>query len=1047
MLKSTATPGNGNLFETESPQQSTVWMGVYLLALAALLFANVPARALDPTRALTQYGHSAWRIQDGIVAGAVTSLAQTSDGYLWIGTRAGLLRFNGADLVPFEPPGGEPIRSPRILALLGARDGSLWIGTGSDLERWSAGRLTHYPGEVGYNLSFVLDIKQARDGRIWIARSRVPAGEGPVCRVDRAKLECFGLKEGIALPYVMDLLEDERGDLWIHSDDEVVRWSPKSLRAETMQVINGGTDGIQALAFDGNGGVLIGSAVAAGGYGLSLLQGKHLQPFQLSTFDGRSIAVQTLFIDSNRSLWVGTQGEGIFRITGQRVDRYRATDGLSSDAINKIMEDREGNIWVATQQGVDRFRDIKVPTFSAHEGLSADQVNAVVASRDGSIWISNFHALDIMRGKTVSSFRGGQNLPGEQVTSLFEDRLGRMWIGIDQRLTRFDHGEFRPVRSAEGTETGPIAAIMDDPAGNLWVISQKGPNGSVLRIVGDVVQQEIPFEQLPIAKAGAIASDVHNGVWLPMVNGDIAHWHDGQADIIALHRASHTGFVIGIISTPDGAVYTNSTLGVVGIRGGRWQTLDASNGLPCKSVRTMLWDEKQLWLYADCGLLSVTHAQLEKWWRDPKAKVEVRTFDSFDGVQPAASSWYPKSSRSPDGRLWFANASVLQMMDPAHIGQNRLAPLVQIEKVVADRVTFPGAGGLRLLPLTQNVEVDYTASSYAIPQRVRFRYKLEGYDKEWQEAGNRRQAFYTSLPPGQYRFRVIACNNDGVWNTVGALLPLEVMPAFYQTGWFVALCVVAIVGIMWLLYLARIRQVTAHIRMRLEARVKEREQIARDLHDTLLQGVQGLLYQFQAAAERLSRTEPVRVVMEEALERADSLIAQGRERVTGLRGGSAPGASLEEALLAVATDLAKGSGRILHSSVQGTPRPVHPIAREELLRIGSEALINAFTHGMAADIEIEVVYHQTSLLLRIRDNGRGFDVDAWSAGQRGGHFGLLGMEERAQRLNARAQIWSRTGAGTEVSVRVDAGTAYVQPRPTGIRGWLGRMLGAVRMSR
>jgi len=1018
------------------------------LLLTAFLFSAAPACALDPGRILTQYGHSAWRTQDGVVAGAVTSLAQTKDGYLWVGTRAGLLRFNGAELVPFVPPStGEPIRAPRILSLLGARDGSLWIGTSSDVERWSAGRLTHYPDNVGYNLSFVLDIKQTHDGEVWIARSRVPAGESPVCRVAGEKLECFGKKEGISLEYVMDILEDPNGDLLIHSDDQVVRWSPKSLRAQVLQTLRGGQDGAQALAFDRDGSLLIGSAVSAGGYGLSSLQGTRLQPFLRPTFDGGSIPVQSLFFDSNKDLWIGTQGRGLYRISGQRVEHYGSLDGLSSDAINKIFEDREGNIWVATQEGVDRFRDVKVATFSAHEGLSADLVNAVVASRDGSVWISNFHALDVLRGTTVTSYHGGKELPGEQVTSMFEDRLGRMWIGIDTRLTLFDHGAFRPVRRADGGETGGISAIMDDREGNLWVISQAGLHGSVLRIEGETIRQEIPFEQLAIAKAGAIAADLRSGVWLPMFNGDIAHWHDGHADIIALHRASHTGYVVGLIATADGSIYTNSALGVVGVRGEKWQTLDASNGLPCTAVRTMLWDAQALWLYSDCGLQSVSFAEIEKWWRDPKAQLKVKLFDTFDGVQPASSSWYPKSSRSPDGRLWFANASVLQMMDPAHVSTNRIAPLVQVEKLVADRTTFAPATGLRLRPLTKNLEIDYTASSFAIPQKVQFRYKLEGYDVDWQNAGNRRQAFYTGVPPGQFQFRVIASNNDGVWNNVGASLPFQVLPAFYQTTWFVVMCVVGVVMAVWLTYLGRIRHVTSRLRMRVEERMKERERIARDLHDTLLQGVQGLLYQFQAATERLSGTEPVRAVMEQALERADDLIAQGRESVTGLRGAQVAAGQIEDVLNSVAEELARESGKTFRSNVLGVTRSLHPIAREELFRIGSEALTNAFTHSMGSRVEMEIVYDSSHLLLRVRDDGRGFDVDSWNAGAQQGHFGLVGMQERAHRLNTRADIWSRVEAGTEVSVRVAAETAYNQRMRAGFMGWLGRRWRAVLTAR
>jgi ligand-binding sensor domain-containing protein len=346
-----------------------------------------------------------------------------------------------------------------------------------------------------------------------------------------------------------------------------------------------------------------------------------------------------------------------------------------------------------------------------------------VASQDGSIWISNYHALDVLHGTTVTSFLGGRELPGAEVTSMFEDRMGRMWVGIDKTLTLFDQGVFRAVRRQDGGETGGISALTDDPAGNLWVISQAGAHGSLLRIEGQTIMQEITFDQLAIAKAGAMASDRESGIWVPMFNGNVAHWHDGHADIIDLHRASHTGNITGIIGAPDGSIYVSSALGVVGIRGSKWQTLDASNGLPCTAVRTILWDAEQLLLYADCGLLSVSSAEVEEWWHDPKAVLKVRAFDSFDGVQPAAASRYPKSSKSPDGRLWFANSSVLQVMDPSNVRTNQTVPLVQIEKVVADGTPLPVTAPFHLHPLTRNLEFDYSSSSFAIPQKVKYRYR------------------------------------------------------------------------------------------------------------------------------------------------------------------------------------------------------------------------------------------------------------------------------------------------------------------------------------
>ena len=416
-----------------------------------LCFVSVQALALTPSRMLTQYGHTAWHVQDGELGGAVTSVTQTSDGYLWVGTRAGLLRFNGAEFLPLAPTLDEPLRSPRVLSLLAARDGSLWIGTGNDLEHWQGSRLTHYPAAVGYIAGYINDIEQTKDGSIWVARSRVSDSDGPLCRVERERLRCFGEKDGISLPYVVDVLETPEGELLIRSDSRIARWNPTTSISTELNVFNdSAADGIQSLAFDSDGTLLIGTAQANRGGGLLALNGGKPKALVRGSFNGADVPVQTIMIDSHQNLWIGTLGYGVYRVSQSRVDRFGSADGLSSDSVNKIFEDREGNIWVATQGGIDRFREMKVPSYSAREGLSADLVSAVLAASDGSIWISNWHALDVLANGAVTSFRAGAGLPGEEVTSLFEDSRHRIWVGVDDALYLYENrlyegGKFRMV--------------------------------------------------------------------------------------------------------------------------------------------------------------------------------------------------------------------------------------------------------------------------------------------------------------------------------------------------------------------------------------------------------------------------------------------------------------------------------------------------------------------------------------------------------------------------------------------------------------------------
>jgi signal transduction histidine kinase len=330
---------------------------------------------------------------------------------------------------------------------------------------------------------------------------------------------------------------------------------------------------------------------------------------------------------------------------------------------------------------------------------------------------------------------------------------------------------------------------------------------------------------------------------------------------------------------------------------------------------------------------------------------------------------------------------------------------------------------------TTDLAIEYGAGSLTVPERVRFRYKLEGSDREWQDVGTRREALYTNLRPGRYTFRVTASNNDGVWNDTGASIDFTIAPAFYQTRWFYALCALACAAVLAALYRMRMHQVASQVRSRLEARLAERERIARELHDTLLQGIQGLIWRFQAATDRIPPGDPARHLMEQSLDRADELLGESRDKVKNLRPAAIDAKDLAEALAAEAEQLALEHPAEFRVSVQGASRELHPIVREEGFLIGREALSNAFRHARAGRVEAEVSYGNTAFHVRIRDDGDGISAAVLDAG-RPGHFGLIGMRERAQKLGAQLDVWSKPGAGTEIDLRVPARVAYGRSRPS-----------------
>jgi len=464
-------------------------------------------------------------------------------------------------------------------------------------------------------------------------------------------------------------------------------------------------------------------------------------------------------------------------------------------------------------------------------------------------------------------------------------------------------------------------------------------------------------------------------------------------------------------------------------------TLTTANGLPCNVVHWIIDDGvSSYWLYTACGLLRTTRSELEAWAADPKRKIQLTVFDSADGIPPRGIllPWRPHVTKAPDGRIWFKNGSKVTVIDGSHIGINTLPPPVHIEQITADGKTYDAVRGLHLPPLVRNVTIDYTALSLAAPERVHFRYKLEGQDPDWREVINDREVQYSNLPPRNYRFRVVACNNSGVWNETGDVLDFAVDPAYYQTRWFQAAVVTAFLALLWGLYRYRLHRMAHEYNVRLEERVEERTRIARDLHDTLLQTFQGLMLRFQVVDELLPPGK-AKEELQSTLEFGDQAVVEARNAVHDLRSSATTSNDLAQALRTLWNELAKETTAAFRLVVEGQPRDLNPIVRDEIYRIAREALRNAAAHAAANHIEAEITYDEQLIRLRVRDDGRGIPPEILERG-RAGHYGLAGLRERARSVGAKLKISSGEGIGTEIEVTVPGTIAYGKP-PRWARLW------------
>ena len=994
---------------------SRVHLSRLFLAFLLILLTNF-ANALDPNRRISQYTHTAWRIQDGFFTGTPQAIAQTRDGYLWIGTEGGLVRFDGVRFVPWTAPSGEQLPSTRIHSLLGASDGSLWIGTSRGLANWKNRNLVN----ISASPAFIETVLQDPQDTVWITRSQVRDDAGPLCQVTGNALRCHGNSEGIPFRYAQPLFQDELGNLWMGSSQGVSRWKPGEPMTYIDSALAGakGLAGVGAIAAGDNGSILVGMKRSGKGLGLQQLVQGAWKDYAFPGFSADQVEVSGLLTDHDHALWVGTQNQGIYRIHHGKADHFGGADGLSSDAVQGFYEDREGDVWVATSRGLDRFHETKVVSYSIREGLTAEDVDSVFAAHDGTVWIGNSQALDVLRQGKLSAIETKNGFPGRLVTSLFEDDQNRLWVGVDDGLTVYENGRFRAVNNPDGTPLGIVVALTEDVDHNIWAAVT---NPALVRIQDLQVQEVITPPRVP--RVSSLAADPKDGIWLGLTEGKLARYRHGQLEIMPTELSSKQQ-IRNLLAESDGSIWAATSIGALLWKDGKAQMLDSHNGLPCDDMYALVKDYRgALWLDAQCGFVVIDASELQQWWQHPETKVVAKILDVFDGAQPGLTNFRPEISKSADGKLWFANQNILQMVDPAHLAANKIPPPVAVEQIIADRKKYAPSANLQLPVRARDIEIDYTALSLVVPERVRFRYKLEGHDADWQDPQNRREAFYSDLPPGNYQFRVIASNNDGLWNEAGATADFTIPPAFFETMWFRVCCVLAAVGILWLLYILRLRRLAASIRTRFAERLAERERIARDLHDTLLQGIFGASIHFDVANNRLPQDSPAKPAVQRGIELLKQVSEEGRNALRALRSPQATDEGLEEALLRLHKEFAMPENIDYRVAAQGDPLELRPLIRDEVYLIAREAVFNGVRHSQAKTIEVELDYTSRTFRVLVRDDGCGIDPQVLQTG-REGHWGLANMRERAEKIGAKFEVLSRINAGTEIRLGIPGKLAF-----------------------
>ena len=985
--------------------------GVVVCGLALLSVISPRGLALDPAQPAGSYLRRTFTVEDGLPANEINSIIQTHNGFLWIASDGGLARFDGQRFAAIRFRDGVSGEVP-ARALLTAPDGALWVGTDGGIVRIPSAAVDHFdptlvkfyhPGPGLSDQVICLHLSQA--GALWAGTFgglyRLDEGKfvsviprDMVSRIEEASnghlliITGHGFVEwdgkrivqhpevarelGVATNQIFHVFEDRRGVTWYCTSAGVARRSNGAL--QKFAPYNVPSAGAWRVYEDPQGNVWI-----AGQMGLFRATTTSLEQQRLG------LKPTFTYSDINGDLWIADAAEGLVRLKDRAVRMYGSADGLPSNVVMTVLADHNGTLWAGSNcGGLSRFDGRRFRTYSERDGLSNSCVWALAEDDRHDLWVGTWGGgLYRFRDGRFTQFSTAQGLPSPIALSIAPARDGSLWVATSAGLTRLQKGRFRNYTIADGLSSERVLTVFEDRNGGIWA----GTSAGVDRFDG---ARFMPLRTDPHA------SEIPYG----MIQ------EDSDLNIYALS-------VVNGISRVEGPQLANIDQGI-----------EASGMLASMG--------SSLWFSGKQGIFRVPAGALRREENDRDSPLDYRLFARPDGLNSReCSAGQRNMATTPDGKLWVATVKGLAMLDLGRLPHTTRKPGIFLEEVGVGRTKQPPRRDVVLRPGSSHIELRFTAVELAAPENIRLQYRLDGVDPGWLDAGSDRTAIYTDIPVGVHSFRIRACNGDGIWDREGIVYRITQQPYVYQTAAFRVASIAAGLLLLVGLYQLRLRHAAARIGARLEARVAERERIARDLHDTLLQGFHGVLMRLQAVYNLLpGRPADARLVLETTLDDAAQAITEARDAVQDLRASTVLTNDLAKAIEALGQSMAEEQraeareATAFSVEVEGTPQELHPILRDEIYRISAEALRNAFHHALAQHIEVEFQYDQRRFRVRVRDDGIGIDPGVLGAGGRPGHWGLRGMRERARGIGSQLEVWSEHASGTEIELTVAASVAY-----------------------
>ncbi len=1002
-----------------------------LALLLAVICLSCPAYAIDPNRTVSEYLRERWFGDRGFNAGAVTAISQTPDGYLWIGTDKGLLRFDGSSFHTVERanPASFPIGPVR--ALLIGPQGGLWVVLQStQILRYLDGNFEvgHDEAEFG-----ITSIASLRDGTVLLSSLAL----GP-------------------LQY-----RANRYHVLISSESSAATLNGNQITADNMSSRLSSATGVathrfaepnspvDAMAETTDGKVWLGTRDR----GLFYIS----QDRALPSAKKMPAKINCLLALQNGDLWIGTD-TGLMQLADNSAEAIPPP--LRNVPIFAMLQDRDGNVWVGTAGGLFRMNT---------HGVSVDkdntEVTALFEDRAGSVWVGGPHGIECLHDSAFVTY-SPPGVYSESSGAIYVDSSDRVWYApVEGGLRWMKH-------EATGTVTNDLLSrdVIYSIAGSrdeLWLARQQGGLTN-LRFTGGSFASKTYTERDGLAQNSVytVHQNTDGTIWAGTVSGGLSRLKDGRFSTYTAADGLAGNAVTAIEEGQNGAMWFGTSGGLSELANGKWRTYTTRDGLPADNVSSILRDRAgTIWIGTNGGLafvrtdhiqgagsgtavlrepiLGLADDQGGSLWiatakhvlrLNPGALLQghlrdtdTRMYGLEDGLHGTEGVKRDRSVvKDVHGGIWFSLDTGLSVVQPNRANYEVRPAVARVEAVLVNGSPASLRGPIRIASSQRRLVIEYSALSLAGSDRLRFRYRLDGFDHAWSEPVVSRQAIYTNLGPGSYQFRVAASNSNGLWNGAEAVLPFNIEPAFWQAWWFQLSSVLCLAGFTWLLYRLRLHHLARQFDMRVEERTAERTRIARELHDSLLQGFQGLLLYLQAAQHMLPASpEEAKRALEKVLDQGDQALAEARGAVQNLRASAVIPHDLPQALAAIGKELsAPGDTPEFRVIIEGKARNLVPTLRDEVYRFAREALRNAFSHAQAQNIEVEVAYGDEHFILRVRDDGVGIDPRVLDRGSRPGHWGLPGMQERADSLGAQMEVWSESGAGTEIQLTIPAAIAF-----------------------